>query len=259
MRATSRSPSPRGPRTGGANRRWKEQWGTWVTRSTIIAVVVHAILLLTWPVWNISARFSEDRAEFIQLEWLPFYGAFSAPEGSPNAALPNIDALEPLPEVGLEESESSDDDVLEMLAERLTTLAYAPAITDPSPRLDGDDSRYAPSDRLILDRLSAHVPQIQLPSATLPWPLLRNPMGVTRFLVSRGGAAESLSDATRIVSVAMWIDEKGSVEWAEVFHSSGVDAFDDAALSMFREVAVFAPARDRGAAMPVSVVISVLF
>jgi TonB family protein len=57
----------------------------------------------------------------------------------------------------------------------------------------------------------------------------------------------------------MWINERGSVEWAAVQESSGYEPLDDIALDAFNEVVAFAPARSRGAAVPVSVVISVPF
>jgi TonB family protein len=46
--------------------------------------------------------------------------------------------------------------------------------------------------------------------------------------------------------VTLWIDERGSVEWAEVSQSSGDRELDEFALSVFNEVAVFRPAREEG-------------
>jgi TonB family protein len=61
------------------------------------------------------------------------------------------------------------------------------------------------------------------------------------------------------VTVAMWVNERGSVEWAAVQQSSGLTVLDQIALDAFNDIVTFSPARAEGAAVPVSVVISVPF
>jgi TonB family protein len=57
----------------------------------------------------------------------------------------------------------------------------------------------------------------------------------------------------------MWIDDRGSVEWAEVHESSGNLDLDDIALTVFNEVVEFRPPRGPGGAQPMAVLISIGF
>jgi TonB family protein len=57
-----------------------------------------------------------------------------------------------------------------------------------------------------------------------------------------------------MLTVAMWIDERGSVEWAEIYRSSGHEHLDESALELFQEVVSFLPARERGVHVPMAVV-----
>jgi TonB family protein len=59
--------------------------------------------------------------------------------------------------------------------------------------------------------------------------------------------------------VAMWINERGAVEWTAIEESSGFPQVDAIALDAFKDVVSFTPARSEGARIPVSVVISVPF
>jgi TonB family protein len=61
------------------------------------------------------------------------------------------------------------------------------------------------------------------------------------------------------VSVAVWIDERGAVRWAEIDQSSGRTEMDEAALELFREVALFRPARDEGVPVARSAIFWVRF
>jgi TonB family protein len=60
-------------------------------------------------------------------------------------------------------------------------------------------------------------------------------------------------------SVAIWIDERGSVEWAEINQSSGRTDLDELALQLFSEVVAFHPARDQGVRVPISAIFWVNF
>ncbi len=61
------------------------------------------------------------------------------------------------------------------------------------------------------------------------------------------------------VSVVLFIDEKGSVEWAEISQSSGISGVDDIFLTLFNEVVAFRPARNQGVLVPRSAIFSVRF
>lgn len=142
------------------------------------------------------------------------------------------------------EDSSDADDGRDIGVERsLTTADF--------PELPG-------SDPLDLDRLSAVRPELVMavPSA---WVLLRNPAEIEQFIMRRYVTGELSRSANGSVSVALWIDESGSVEWAEISESSGHQDIDQVALALFSEVAAFRPARDQGVPTARSVIFSVRF
>ena len=108
---------------------------------------------------------------------------------------------------------------------------------------------------LDLSRLSAVRPQIVLPG-TSAWILIRNPAEVDRYMNYANGENPEVEG---LVDVAVWIDEWGSVEWAEISRSSGRQEMDEIALALFNEVASFRPARDRGVRVSLSAIFSVPF
>ena len=108
---------------------------------------------------------------------------------------------------------------------------------------------------LDLSRLSAVRPQIVLPG-TSAWILIRNPAEVDRYMNYANGENPEVEG---LVDVAVWIDEWGSVEWAEISRSSGRQEMDEIALALFNEVASFRPAQDRGVRVSLSAIFSVPF
>lgn len=100
-------------------------------------------------------------------------------------------------------------------------------------------------DSLRLERLAAVRPELAL-MTTSAWVLLRNQTEVEAYL--RRSYTEGRLDrgAEGSVSVTLWIDREGSVEWAEVSESSGNSELDEFALAVFNEVADFRAARERG-------------
>jgi TonB family protein len=114
------------------------------------------------------------------------------------------------------------------------------------------------TDPMDLDRLSAVRPELVL---TLPsaWVLIRNPLEVEQFIQRSYRSGDLSRGADGSVSVALWIDESGSVEWAEISESSGQADLDRIALALFSEIAAFRPARDEGVPVPRSVIFSVRF
>ena len=125
-----------------------------------------------------------------------------------------------------------------------------------------DDSTTADLARLMeanlmdLSRLSGLRPQVVLPG-TSAWILIRNPAEVDRFM--NAIADGEGSEVEGLVDVAVWIDEWGSVEWAEISRSSGREDMDEVALALFTDVASFRPARDRGIRVSLSAIFSVPF
>ena len=132
-------------------------------------------------------------------------------------------------------------------------LEAAETIDDPST---DDLALLLETSPLDLSWLSGLRPQIVLPG-TSAWILIRNPAEVERFM--NGMAYGEDSGAEGLVDVAVWIDEWGSVEWAEISRSSGRQEMDEIALALFNEVASFRPARDRGVRVSLSAIFSVPF
>ena len=144
----------------------------------------------------------------------------------------------------------SDDPADPRVEEEIAQTVADPATMDPALQL-------APiTSPLDLARLSGVRPQIVLPG-TSAWVLIRNPAEVDRFLTAMASGEDS--EAEGRVDVAVWVDEWGSVEWAEVSKSSGHQEMDEVALALFNEVASFRPARDRGVRVSLAVIFSVPF
>ena len=273
--------------TPNANDRLKAQWRAWVAQSTLIAIVLHAGVVLLWPTWERSRRISDPLQEFFRLEWVSVLEARALPSaglapaiqlGALPDSLPNeVDLI-----AAVSGSGTTIATVSEAFRERLVgRAAPKPAITEPvregeqteSTDSEGGDDRSISVNRglsaaefaelmgsspMDLERLSAVRPELVLvaPSA---WVLIRNPTEVERFMMARYRRGELDRSVNGSVSVALWIDERGSVEWAEISQSSGRSDMDNTALALFSEVAAFRPARDQGVAIPRSVIFSVRF
>ena len=108
-------------------------------------------------------------------------------------------------------------------------------------------------ERLSLERLSALRPELVLASPS-SWLVLRNPDEVATFLRSRLQRQVGDVGPTGSLSVSLWVDERGSVEWAEINRSSGRGLIDETALELFREVVAFRPARENGVRVPVAAI-----
>ena len=151
---------------------------------------------------------------------------------------------------GSDPQELSDGPADPRVEEEVGQTGADPTTTDPALLL-------APiTSPLDLTRLSGVRPQIVLPG-TSAWVLIRNPAEVDRFMTVMASGEDS--EAEGQVDVAVWVDEWGSVEWAEVSKSSGRQEMDEVALALFNEVASFRPARARGVRVSLSVIFSVPF
>lgn len=114
------------------------------------------------------------------------------------------------------------------------------------------EERLTDDELLNLERLSSLQPE--LASASLShWLVVRNPTEVRKFL-RRRFPHESGADRRGTLSVSLWIDESGSVEWAEINRSSGSPDLDESALELFEDVIAFGPARDRGSRSPTAAI-----
>ena len=146
-------------------------------------------------------------------------------------------------------------DTSEEVADTREEVEVVETIDDPSTESLALLLETSPPD-LGLSRLVGLRPRIVLPG-TSAWILIRNPAEVERFM--RRMTYGEDSGVEGLVDVALWIDEWGSVEWAEISRSSGDQGIDEIALALFNEVASFRPARDRGVRVSLSVIFSVPF
>jgi TonB family protein len=111
---------------------------------------------------------------------------------------------------------------------------------------------------LDLDRLTEIRPELAVLIPSM-WILLRNPTEVEMFLRRSYGRWALDRSQPGSVTVTVWIDTRGSVEWAEVSRSSGRNELDEAALALFNEVVTFRPARHEGVSVSGSATFALLF
>lgn len=280
------------PATGSANKAWKAQNGNRLAWSTMFAVAAHAAVFAFWPGWDAPDLPLDSDLELLGTAWIALYAVPSSGGGG-GMAVPSLAVLAdpdslPAEEVGagaiVGGSELGLSSLPERLRERLagrngpvpTIVEFGPATGPPGIADDPADTREpeeedapifadpTPEDVAILletspmdlSRLSSVRPQIVLPG-TSAWILIRNPAEVDRFM---DGAPTGLNSETEgLVNVAVWIDEWGSVEWAEISRSSGRQEMDEIALALFNEIASFRPARDQGVRVSMSAIFSVPF
>ena len=284
------------PRTESANERFRDAWSTHLRRSTALAVGAHVALLALSFTWHVSYQPLEPlESDENRLLLLPGFGETPAP-GTTVASLDSVPGelteVEAESEAGLEEGPVVDaadlGDRWDALGERLRgrgaplpTLAE-PEVAPPEEEVVVDvaeaedsqatDQEGAPSiggdartidladlpepDSLDLDRLSALRPELAFMTASA-WVLIRNQAEVEAFLRRSYSNGRLDRDAAGSVSVTLWIDRRGSVEWAEVSESSGRDDLDEFTLALFNEVAAFRAAREQGVYVSRSVTFSV--
>jgi TonB family protein len=111
---------------------------------------------------------------------------------------------------------------------------------------------------LDLDRLTEIRPELAVMIPSM-WVLLRNPTEVETFLRRSYGRWSLDRGEPGSVTVTVWIDTHGSVEWAEVSRSSGRSNLDEAALELFNEIVTFRPARHEGVSISGSATFALLF
>ena len=281
--------------TESANERFRDAWRVHLRRSTALAVGAHIALLAISFNWHVSYRPLEPLdADENRLLFLPGFGDAAAQGGSTlvQDSLPGeLTEVEAESEAGLIEGpvvQAADlGDRWDALGERLRGRgAPLPSLAEPeieppeevvevvAEADDGTDSddEGAPSiggdartidlaelpepDSLSLDRLSALRPELAFMTASA-WVLIRNQAEVEAFLRRSSRSGRLDPDASGSVSVTLWIDRRGSVEWAEVSESSGRSDLDEFTLALFNEVATFRAAREQGVYVSRSVTFSV--
>ena len=243
-----------------SNQAWKKRWNTWLARSLVAAAVAHVILFLAWPVWSVTynARREDPELEMVQLRPIASFGVVDGSIDSPTTALRTAEEIEfdaARSGAGEEEADPSEAEMLdEMIQGFRPAVVYSSAA---SVEGGGEEGTRTP----IADRLDLELADVTTRMATLPptaaYPLIRNPVAITRFLRSEYNPIYSADGTTGTATVMMWVNESGDVAWSEISQSSGDPALDDIALELFNEVAVFRAARSEGSRIAVALIISV--
>jgi TonB family protein len=272
-----------------ANDRFKARARTYLARSIVAAVALHALLFLWSPNWVPSALESPASAGPSQLEVVAlgpypdpgsggFVLALALEEGEDSEAEEDLgeeaEGGEEVPLDAFAGGPGGSGGDLARLAALTPQVVDQPSDPEPDPEVrsddqvaegptsDGDEAdgfrrpgseldyeRLSREEILDLERLSALRPELAF-SAPSNWILLQNPSEVAAFLSERFGYAEARTRPRGSFSVAVWVDERGSVEWAEINQSSGHQELDRSALQLFREVVAFRPAREEGLRVP---------
>ena len=268
-----------------ANQEWKAQWNTRMVWSTVAAVAVHAVIFAVGPNWEIPPSQLEAELESADMAWIslfaaPASGMGASPGAPPIAILPDSTASNPQVGEGGDGGETTMEDYSELVRLRLLRRgAPLPTIVEPEPEPESpsaDDpsgeGRQSTSigggastadlaglpepTSLDLARLSSLRPDIVLAGAAA-WVLVLNPGEIVRFMRESFSRQELGPGVRGSVSVVLFIDEQGSVEWAEINQSSGIPDVDEVVLQLFNEVVAFRPARDQGVPVPRSAVFSI--
>ncbi|MEQ1855060.1 MAG: TonB family protein [Longimicrobiales bacterium] len=273
-----------------ASEQLRGRWEAYVSRATAAAVVAHATVFALSPAWQVSQELMDPMAAGSDAVLLVSYGDGSSTEQLLSPVPTILGDADPagVSATGQEVPLVTDAEVAALwdaLGDqtrrgRIRLPALAEPAVDPRPADDASpDEDGAPTeeddtpsfesdavlsdlaelpepDSLQLDRLSALRPELAFMSASA-WVLIRNQAEVEAYL--RRSYREGLLDesATGSVSVTLWIDRRGSVEWAEISKSSGRPDLDEFTLALFNEVADFRAARERGLYISRSVTFSV--
>ena len=268
---------PEARRVSLANDAVKRGWSTRVAWSIVLSVAVHAAAFGAFASWTVPATHTEPPFEEAPITFTSVGDVGAGSAGRPAAASPRD--IPAVPRVATAEVEEAAEPVHEMSSPGLTALweriagsgAVAPTVVAPEPSsqrpaepgldtgtrdaLDLLGTRGFTAelevelDHIMLERLSVLRPELALTDPSFGV-LVRNPLEVDAFMRRTYDTGELVPGEQGVVSVALWIDERGSVRWAEIDQSSGRPAMDEVALELFREVALFRPAREDG--VPVS-------
>lgn len=276
-------------RVHGTNDAWKAQWNTRVAWSMVAAVAVHVAVFAVGPNWETPALSLDLELDPVELAWISFFEAPSSGMGASPGAPPVAefsDSTTAEPDVGEGGAgvEGGMGDFSEILRQRLLRRGGpVPTIAEPEPKpeperpsvddpdgtakestsIGGDASTADLSTlpeptSLDLSRLSALRPDIVLAGVSA-WVLVMNPAEVVRFMRRSFSWQDLGPGVSGSVSVVLFIDEKGSVEWAEISQSSGISDVDEIFLTLFNEIVAFRPARDQGVPVPRSAIFSLAF
>ncbi len=260
-----------------ANEAFKRRWPTRVSLCTALAAALHAAALFGLPAWQRTTTVDrlEPGFENVPVKVLNLGGG-SGDTGPPRRGADLVSAaVISAPDAGGPDGTSTGGSSAPSLADLWERVAPAgglmPTVVESEPEIDigarpvptesGDDmdigglaastdglNLIPEAGDLDLESLTAILPELALVDLS-SWVLIRNPLEVDEFMRRTYDFGELSPDDAGLASVALWIDERGIVQWAEIDRSSGRSDMDEVALELFREVALFLPARHEGVAV----------
>ncbi len=276
-----------------ANEEWKARWNVRVAWSSVAAVTVHVAVIAIGPDWELSSPVLDAEQDSDEMAWISLFALPSSGRGASPGAAPVVRAADSTATAskvgeGGDGAQMSAEEYAAAIRQRLLRRGGpVPTLAEPEP--DPDPMRSPASEDLTgtdetgekstsiggnastadlstlpeptsmdLSRLADLRPDIVLAGVSA-WVLVLNPREVRRFMresFSRRSLGPGVSGSA---SVVLFIDERGSVEWAEMGQSSGISEVDEIFLELFNEVVVFRPARDQGVPVPRSAVFSIPF
>jgi len=272
------------------NDEWKARWNTRVAWSTTAAALIHVAVFSFGPRWDVRRPRPDPDLERLEMASISFYEAPASGRGAalgavPIAALSDSVLVEADAGEEADGSETTTGDFAEILRQRLLHRGgVVPTVAEPEPEPEtesptavdqdgsGDESASIEGGRasaaeidglpeptsMDLSRLSALRPDIVLAGVSA-WVLVMNPAEVLRFMRDTFARERLPEGVSGSASVVLFINERGSVEWAEISQSSRIPRVDEILLQLFNEVVAFRPARDQGVPVPRSAVFSVSF
>jgi TonB family protein len=236
-------------RTGGsANEQWKSQWKSVRRWSAFAAVMAHAAVFAWWPVHEVPTLPSS--AGFLPAELIALPDHRPLPE--PLEWVATTAERNDVPAVEEQRVDQLEEFMATMKRPRASLAASAAATLRPHPEVEPlARLSFAPQGAVLTD----YGPQ----RASFTWPEIRNPRAMVRFLRAQYNVIHTHVVPDRFVSLALWINELGMVEWCEVRESSGDPSLDQIALAAINDVVEFIPASRHGAPVSVAVVLSIPF
>lgn len=281
-------------RVGTANDRLKAGRQVMLHRSILASVLLHVAVIVGWPELTLPTLAAGDVAGSGHLQLVSLGSAFApgparpaAPSWVEDAADETEDEFDDGRAADDGERAGGGDTAPEgwegVNADLWRLAGVAPRFVDPVTPVEDDGAddattaeassdgeaaeglvirrgsaefeyqRLSDEEMLSLERLSSLRPELVLVSPS-SWLVLRNPREVGAFMRERFEDVGAEGHMSGSLSVSLWVDERGSVEWAEINRSSGHDPIDASAIELFRNVVAFRPAREEGMRVPVAAI-----
>lgn len=207
-----------------ANELMKQRSRTWLPRSLVLAVIIHASVLSLAPEMSVADSSADKVPDLIVMP-------------------PPIDPPEP------------PEPITRPAAPIIGNMDVAPDITIETTRWDA----WQPEQLAVPRELrSDHRETFERFTSAMVAPSLKNPAEVERALVRNYPPILRDAGIGGQVDVNLWLDESGRVVKSAIARSSGYDSLDEAALQVV-EVMQLSPALNRGAPVRVIVTLPVKF